>query len=184
MITCQPNALLTRLQFAKTTTARSFELPIHSLSLLQRRRKAYAKQPEGTLHWWKPGWEVKWLPLGHSINKAGSQQRQEAFNPGEQVCAPPPPGLGASPWDECFTAVIFWVFSGSEAVRAAEPRLPVELLRWECGTVLTSLLYTPPELKQPWWEEPSWTRPTEYFSSLWAKWLHPVLQCKWPGLSS
>lgn len=75
-----------------------------------------------------------------------------------------------------FTAVIFWVFSGSEAGRAAKPRLPMELLYWRHGYQVTHSNTRPPG-------SPS-DRPFEYFSSLLGKVTSHSSECKRPHLSS
>lgn len=68
----------------------------------------------------------------------------------------------------CLTAVIFWVFSGSEAVRAAKPRLLMELLHWGHSTELPALLHIYQLTQRP-------AAGPSIFPVSWTKWLHTAL---------
>lgn len=110
------------------------------------------------------------------MTSSGSQYKQ-SWLPAEAGSIPPwGASLHPSPtWTGSFTLSrelhcshfpsVFWVRS-SESSRAQAAR-GIATLR--VPNRVNLLLYTPPELTQPQQEEPSWTRPAEYFSSLWAK---------------
>lgn len=73
------------------------------------------------------------------INKAHSQHTSEVLHPWDQLRVPLPTWTESFTLKMHFTAVIFWAFSGSQAGRAAKPRLPTELLHWGHRTELAAL---------------------------------------------